>query len=197
MKKLLVGICTVSVLFVVGCGSVGGLFTAHTAVVPIVQTNLVTTTLSQVASETVTNTNSAGQPVTNIVTVTNLVTTTNTVLTTNLVTVTNSYTVSSTVSNAIAGAQGVNALTAGVDPYSLPIGLGLSALSAVLAFWGRQKSVAAAKSASVAQTVITAVEGLEPAVAAGVKAAVTAQAAKAGTSTIVANTVAAVTANLN
>jgi hypothetical protein len=195
MKKIVSLLAVVLAGVVAGCGSVGGIFTPHVATVPVLGTNTVITAQPVVTAALVTNTLADGQTVTNSVVVTNTVLTTNLVTVTNMVQQTN-YTVSQTASNYITGAQAINGITSVVDPYSAPIGLALAGLSGVLGFWARMKSKQAAMHSSVSQTIITAVEQLEPAIGAGVKAAVTATAAKQGTSAAVQNVVAAVTANL-
>jgi len=182
----------------VGCASnsYAHLLTAQTA-----QTNVVTQTavvfktnvVEQVSLVTVTN----GVTLTNEVTEVVPVTVTNIVLATNFqVTVTNGYQVSSTVSNVLAAANLANGVTAPIDPWSVPIKLGLTGLAAAFGWFATLKSKQAAQHLSTAQTMITAVENLAPAVGDGVKAAIAQQALKMGTSATVAATVTAVTNDL-
>ena len=169
----------------------------QTAQVPVVVTNQVTQTNIVVQTNIVTQTLTNGVTQTNTVFTTNTVLQTVPVLVTNTVTVTNGYVVSSAASNVLAVAGAANTLTGPVDPFSGSIALGLTALSAGLGWYARLKTKQAQAHLSVAQTVITAVEGLEPAVAAGVNSAVAAQSAKMGTSAAVNQVVNAVTQNLS
>jgi hypothetical protein len=78
----------------------------------------------------------------------------------------------------------------------LCIQLGLGLAVAGFAFYGKIKAAQAQTHADVSSTIITAIEGLEPAASAAVKAAVTAKGAQMGTGAAVAAVVAAVTKNL-
>jgi hypothetical protein len=182
-------------LFAAGCGSVGGVFTPTVTKAPVVLTNQVAQVQTVVLTNVVLVTQTNGINVTNTVTEVETVTNEVTELVTNLVNVTN-YTVSQATSNVLGAATLLNSASSIVNPYSMPIGLALAGLSGVLGFWARLKSQQAATHASVAQTVITAIEGLDPAIGAAVKAAVAAKSAKMGTLAEVSSVVAAVTANL-
>jgi hypothetical protein len=176
-----------------GCASGSAPFlTAHTNTTSLVVTNFQTIVQTVQQTNTVTLTNSVGQ--TNTVTVTNQVQQTNIVpmlqtqWTTNIV-----YTPAASVTNTIATIQAANTLTGPMDPFSGWITAALGLATAGLGWFAKVKTAESAKNASVANTVITAVEGLEPTVSAAVKAAVSAQAAHQGTSAIVYSAVQAAT----
>jgi hypothetical protein len=93
-------------------------------------------------------------------------------------------------------ASTLNTLTGGIDPASGLITLLLGLSTAGLAFYAKSKTTALTTHATATQTIVTAIENLEPAASAAVKAAVTAQGAKTGTSAAVNSVVGAITANL-
>lgn len=162
-----------------------------TNVVQQVQTVLQTNTIVQTNLVTVTN----GVFATNLVNEVVPVTVTNTVTVTNQATFTN-WTVSSTTSNILAGATVANSLSSPINPYSGLIGLVLAGAGTGLAWFARLKSQQAAQHLSTASTIITAIEGLAPAVSAGVKTAVAQEALKSGTTNELNATVQAVVSNL-
>lgn len=167
-----------------GCASSGApLLTATTNSTPNIQTELQTNVV------TVTTTNSLNQ--TNIVNTTNVVP----VQVTNYATVV-TYSTAPALANTLSTVQGLNTLTAPLDPFSGWVTLALGLATAGLGFYAKQKTADANTHASVAATVINAVEGLAPAVGDGVKAAVTAQSLKQGTYVEVNNAVQDVTSGL-
>ncbi len=179
-----------------GCASGGPLLkptTIQTNIVQQVQQVTQTNLVTQTNVVTVTN----GVSWTNLVTITTPVLVTNTFNQTNTVTVTNGYVVAPGVSNVLAGAGLVNGLSAPVNPYSPLIAGILGLAGAGLAWYARLKTTQAQQHLATASTIITAVEGLAPAVAAGVKTAVASQALKMGTADTVNATVQAVTQNLS
>lgn len=181
----------------VGCAaSSAPLLTAVTSQRQVIGTNIVTETNTVLVTNVVTTTLTNGVTVTNHVIQTDTVIQTVPVTVTNTVTVTNAYVVSSAVSNTLATVGTVVTATAPIDPYSGILELGLGLLSAGLGYYAKVKSTQAANNLSAAATVITAVEGLAPAAAEGVKAAVTAKSNQMGTTAATSAVVAAVTQNL-
>jgi hypothetical protein len=192
----LTSILSAVILLCAGCAGGGPLLQPVVTQQPIATMKLVLET------NMVTVTNLVTQTLTNGVTVTNHVVQTEyqvqqvPVLVTNLVNVTNAYVVSSTASNVLSYAGMANSFTAPVDPYSGLITLALGLATAGLGWFAKIKSKQAATNLSTAATVITAVEGLEPAAAAAVKAAVTAKSNQMNTTAAVSAVVTAVTQNL-
>lgn len=179
-----------------GCASSNPPFlTAQT-----VQTNIVTEVQQVVQTNTVVQTNvvtvTNGVSQTNLVSVVVPVLQTNLVSQTNTVTITNGYQVSAAVSNVLADAGMVNSVTAPLNPYSGLVSGVLALAAGGLGWYARLKTKQAQQHLSTASTIITAVEGLAPAVAQGVKTAVANQAVKMGTADNVQATVQAVTQNL-
>jgi hypothetical protein len=159
---------------------------------------IVTNIVQEVDVVTVTN----GLTLTNQVLETNLVNevvpvlVTNLSYRTNLVTVTNGYAVSSLASNVVGVASIVNAATSPINPFSGLVGTFLALSTAGLGYYARLKTKQAQQHLSTATTMITAIEGLAPAAAAGVKTAIADQALKMGTADTVNSTVQAVTQSL-
>jgi len=121
---------------------------------------------------------------------------TNVTYQTNLATVTNGYQVSSLASNIIGAAAIGNAISSPINPFSGLVSTFLGLTAAGLGWYARLKTKEAQQHLSTATTLITAVEGLAPAVSAGVKTAVADQALKMGTADTVNATVQSVTQNL-
>jgi hypothetical protein len=170
--------------------------TTNVAPVSVLQTNVIPVNTFQTNIVVVNQTNFATTVVPVTTFQTNVVPVT--VMQTNIVTVTttNSFQVASGVTTALAAAQVANTISSPFDPYA-PLAAGVMTLiSGLLGWYAKQKTAALKTQASTAQTVITAIEGLEPAVAAGVKTAVTAKSQQMGTSAAVSSVVAAVTSQL-
>lgn len=163
-------------------GSAPGLTPTYSVVSESIVTNA-----QVVTSITVTN----SQGVTSIQSVTNNTPITLTAYLTNVV-----YTVSPSVSNTVAALQNINTSTASLDPFSAVISGILALFGAGMTYYAKVKTNQAMTNQSVASTVITAIEGLAPAIGPTVKAAVSAQAQKQGTATVVNNTVQALTAKM-
>lgn len=189
-------VSTIPIAGTIGCASTSGhsLLTetiTPTNVVQQVQTIFQTNVIVQTNLVTVTN----GVDVTNTVNEVVPILETNTSYVTNLVNLTN-YAVSSLASNVLGAAGVVNTVTGPINPFSGTIAAVLGLATAGLGWYAKLKKQQAQQHLSTASTIITAVEGLTPAVGDAVKAAVQAQALKMGTTATVNATVQAVTNNL-
>ncbi len=183
-----------SAIATAGCAS--GLLTAQVTPHQVITTRTVTQTNTVVQTNIVTQTLTNGVTVTNTAYVTNTTYLTMPVVVTNTVNVTNGYMVSSTASNVLADAAAANTLTGPMYPFAGTVGAILALATAGLGWYANLKTKQLHTQSSAAATIITAVEGLEPAAAAAVKAAVTAQTTKMGTNAAVQSVVGAVTQNL-
>lgn len=152
MKKLILICATVSL--VTGCTS---LLKTNVATVPVVQTNYVVQTAFTIQTNLVTVTQTNGVILTNAVAVTNTLAVTNQAFVTNLVSQTN-FNVSSGAQAALATISAANTVTGPLNPFSGWITLALTATTAGLGWFAKIKSQQAASHASVAATVIQAVE---------------------------------------
>jgi hypothetical protein len=166
---------------ITACGTAGGLFTPQTVIHTVLETNSTILTNIVVQTNTVTVTNSIG--VTQLIPTytTNVTTTIEHAVVTNIVNITNGYTVSAGASNALATIGAVNTATAPLDPYTGLVGSILALAAGGLGWIAKIKTAQAQSSGSVAQTLITAIEGLPPTVAPLVKTAVQTQSLRMGT----------------
>ena len=197
MKKLILlcALAATAVVMTACAGMSAALLKPTVTAQTVTQTNFVNQIVPVILTNYYTMTNNNGNSRTLILYQTNLVAEPVPVLVTNQLWVTN-YAVAPGVANGIATAQAINSATSLFNPFSGTLAAVFGLASAGLGFLVKQKNAQIATHASVNSTIISAIEGLEPAVAAGVKAAVASEASKQGTAAAVFNTVQAVTQNL-